>query len=331
MRSKATELNVFFAYSRIDQPLRARLDVHLAGMKRNNYIKTWFDGLIEPGKEWEGEILNVLSNADVILLLISPDFIASDYCYDVEMKKAIERHEKGDATVIPVILSHCDWKETPFAKIQTLPKDALPVLDSRWYNEDEALHSVAMGIKGIVNRIFEEREQKIVSYYMEIDALKSEVEQLKIKVEYLKKNEEELAVSPKSQLLADIDEQKKLIEKQKITIYELKNKLSEYTKTVVDNKVLNPTRKARITNTGSIYSSINEAELHATLWINQEVRRLAGNTEWVKTGFYPKNGMVGDIVDSFQHKHSNTIVYVLKVDEKYFVPVGERGIELLSE
>src|SRR6185437_14252231 len=90
-------------------------------------ISIWDDRNISAGKDWAYEVNNHLNEAEVILLLISADFIESDYCYSVEMKKALERHKTGEACVIPVILRPVDWEGTPFSTLQPLPTDGVPV------------------------------------------------------------------------------------------------------------------------------------------------------------------------------------------------------------
>jgi hypothetical protein len=93
----------------------------------------------------------LVSAAKIILLLVSSDFIASDYCYDIEMKRALEKHRAGEARVIPIILHPCDWERATFAKLQTLPKDAKPV--TKWSNRDEAWTDVARGIRKVVEEL----------------------------------------------------------------------------------------------------------------------------------------------------------------------------------
>jgi TIR domain len=132
---------VFFSYSHKDEELRNRLETHLALLKRQGIIETWHDRRIEAGQDFSSEIDVELDAADVILLLVSADFISSDYCFEAEMKRALERHEKGEARVIPVILRHCDWKSAPFGKLQAAPKDAKPI--TSWPDIDEALTDVA--------------------------------------------------------------------------------------------------------------------------------------------------------------------------------------------
>jgi hypothetical protein len=103
------------------------LEVHLKLLKRQDIIQDWHDRDISAGTEWARQISTQLETADIILLLISPDFIASDYCWDIELKRAMERHEAGEARVIPIILRQTDWAGAPFGKLQALPKDAKPV------------------------------------------------------------------------------------------------------------------------------------------------------------------------------------------------------------
>ncbi|MFN7994073.1 MAG: toll/interleukin-1 receptor domain-containing protein [Bryobacteraceae bacterium] len=136
---------VFFSYAHKDSELRDELERHLSILKRSGIIQGWHDREISAGTEWAGQIHEHLERANVILLLISADFLASDYCYDLEMKTALARHESGDAIVIPVILRPVDWSGAPFAKLQCLPSRAVPV--TSWANRDEAFRDVAEGIR----------------------------------------------------------------------------------------------------------------------------------------------------------------------------------------
>lgn len=146
MASQAAQpVEVFFSYSHKDEELRDYLATHLIMLKREGVIREWHDRRITAGREWGGEIDARLGSADVILLLVSPDFLASDYCYDVEVERAMHRHEAGEARVIPIILRACDWTRTPFSRLHALPKDAKPV--TRWEDRDEALLDIATGIR----------------------------------------------------------------------------------------------------------------------------------------------------------------------------------------
>ncbi len=101
---------------------------------------------------WADEIHKRLNSAHIILLLVSPDFIDSDYCYGTEMKQAMERHERGEACVIPVILRQVYWQDMPFGKLQALPTDAKPVMSRHWFDQDEALNDVAQGIRNAIQK-----------------------------------------------------------------------------------------------------------------------------------------------------------------------------------
>jgi hypothetical protein len=149
--SEAQPITVFVSYSHKDEALREELDVHLANLKRQNKISAWNDRAIEAGTEWDAEIKAQLEAADVILLLISPRFMASDYCYDLEMQRAMERHDAGTARVIPIFLKPVDWKDSPFSKLNALPKDAKPI--TTWDDQDEAFLNVVQGIRRAVESL----------------------------------------------------------------------------------------------------------------------------------------------------------------------------------
>lgn len=120
--------HVFISYSHADENLRNELEKHLAGLLRQGVITTWHDRRIAPGEDLHGHIDDQLNAADIVLLLVSADFLASDYCYDVEMLQAMERHERNEARVIPVILRPCDWHGAPFGGLMAVPADGKPVV-----------------------------------------------------------------------------------------------------------------------------------------------------------------------------------------------------------
>jgi len=151
-------LRVFFSYSHADERLRDELAKHLRILERQGIIEAWHDRRIEAGECWENEILNHLRAADIILLLVSADFLASDYCWDIEMKHALERHENGTARVIPVILRPCSWQAAPFGKLQALPKDGKPVVD--WPSWDHSFLDVVSGITRVVSHPSTNRVQE---------------------------------------------------------------------------------------------------------------------------------------------------------------------------
>ncbi len=144
-------VSIFISYSHKDEALREELDIHLANLKRQGKIQAWHDRTIEAGTEWDTAIKQRLETAQVILLLISPRFMASDYCYDLEMQRAIERHDQGTARVIPIMLKPCDWQDTPFQKLQVLPKDAKPI--TTWTDQDAAFLNVVQGIRKAIEAL----------------------------------------------------------------------------------------------------------------------------------------------------------------------------------
>jgi WD40 repeat protein len=139
---------MFISYSHRDGQLREQLDRHLAALLWRGVIEPWHDRCIQPGGEWRGEIDVNLESADIILLLVSAAFIASDYCRDIEMARAMERHREGSARVIPIILRECDWHGCPFGELQALPRDGVPVRSRR--DVDSGLTEVAVGIRTAV-------------------------------------------------------------------------------------------------------------------------------------------------------------------------------------
>ena len=142
---------MFISYSHKDEALREKLGTHLSLLRRQGIIDEWHDRRIGAGQEWAGAIDQHLNSAAVILLSVSADFLASDYCYDVEMTRALQRHDSGDARVIPVILRSVDWRGAPFAKLKALPRDGKPV--KAWTDEDEAFTDVARGIREAVEAL----------------------------------------------------------------------------------------------------------------------------------------------------------------------------------
>jgi hypothetical protein len=138
--------NIFFSYSHRDQGLRDELEKHLSLLKRQGVITAWHDRRIDAGGDLHREISRHLEEANIVLLLVSVDFLASDYCMDREMTRAMERAQSAECTVIPVILRPCDdWHSAPFGKFRATPPDGKPV--STFASQDEALSLVAADIR----------------------------------------------------------------------------------------------------------------------------------------------------------------------------------------
>ena len=151
--AKRKSIEVFCCYAHEDQRLLLKLKTHLTPLQREGLITLWADVNINAGIEWEKEIDRHLYAARIILLLISPDFMASEYCYSVEMQRAMERHERGEARVIPIILRPVFWQGAPFGKLQALPANASPIIGGKWHHQDEAFYAVAEGIRDAVEAL----------------------------------------------------------------------------------------------------------------------------------------------------------------------------------
>lgn len=136
---------IFISYSHKDESFRDCFNDHLAVLQRNGVISIWHDRKILAGDEWKGEISENLNSADIAIFLVSPSFLASDYCYDVEVKRAIELNKAGSLKIISVVIRPCQWDECEFSKYQAVPKDAKAV--STWPNQDEAWLDVANRIR----------------------------------------------------------------------------------------------------------------------------------------------------------------------------------------
>src|SRR5260221_6162053 len=145
MPDSSTPVEVFYSYAHKDEVFRNKLETHLSLLRRQGLITVWHDRHILPGTDWSQAIDEHLESASVILLLISADFLDSDYCYGIEMQRALERQKANEARVIPILLRPVDWKEAPFAHLQALPLDAKPV--TTWSNKDSAFANVAAGIR----------------------------------------------------------------------------------------------------------------------------------------------------------------------------------------
>ena len=139
---------VFMSYSHVDEAMRDRLEKHLAMLKREGLVDVWHDRRIVPGQLLDPTIMAQVESADVFLFLVSVDFLDSHYCYDIEMKRALERHAAGEADVIPVILHSCEWSKSPLGAFLGLPMDGKPIAKAS-YVEDAYLE-VARGVRRVI-------------------------------------------------------------------------------------------------------------------------------------------------------------------------------------
>src|SRR5216683_64559 len=146
------EIKLFYCYAHEDKPLRDELEKHLSWLKRRYQLTNWHDREILPGEEWEQAIDTHLNSAHLVLLLISPDFMASDYCFGKELQRALARHKAGTCRVVPILLRPTYWKDAPFSSLQLLPIDAKAI--TRWPDRDEAFENVVTEISRTIEDLF---------------------------------------------------------------------------------------------------------------------------------------------------------------------------------
>jgi tetratricopeptide (TPR) repeat protein len=149
--ASVSTIEIFVSFAHEDSILRDELEKHLNILKRQGQIRSWYNREIQISKEWTHEIDVGINAAQIILLLVSPDFMNSDYCFGAEMKRALERHEAGEANIIPIILRPVYWENAPFSRLQVLPTNGEPV--TRWSDRDEAFLDIAIGIQGVVKEL----------------------------------------------------------------------------------------------------------------------------------------------------------------------------------
>jgi len=142
---------IFISYAHEDEDLKGELDKHLKVLKRSSKVDVWSDRQLVAGEEWDDSIMSELRRADIILLLISVDFNASDFIWDKELAVAMERHREGTARVVPIIIRKCSWDGLPYAALQALPRHARPVTD--YPDRDVAYTEIAEGIEQLVDQV----------------------------------------------------------------------------------------------------------------------------------------------------------------------------------
>jgi hypothetical protein len=145
IRARQEPVHAFVSYSHVDSKIKNDLLKHLEPLRRLGLVSAWHDGEIKPGDEWQKAIADKLVSSRIVLLLISSDFIYSEYCYEKELGKAMERHHAKKAVVVPVIVRPCLWQELSFGKLNSLPDGGRAI--TLWDNVDEALTNVAIGVR----------------------------------------------------------------------------------------------------------------------------------------------------------------------------------------
>jgi hypothetical protein len=182
---------VFFSYAHADAQHRDRLEKGLTMLKRQGLLETWHDRRITPGQQIDRAISAELEAADLILLLVSPDFLESEYCYDVEMQRAMQRHEARETHVIPIILRPCDWKSAPFGRLNALPTDGKPV--TKWTDADDAFLDITEGIKRVIHARGEAPPRRNVPSTTEVRAPRARSSNLRVARVFTEKDRDDFA------------------------------------------------------------------------------------------------------------------------------------------
>ena len=150
---RKNSIAAYLYYASADHIYVYELKKHLAFLEKQGLLTIWQDGDIAPGADFREERLSRLSNADVILIFVSPDFLGSDSCFGTEMQRIMQRHASGNACVIPILLRPVHWQGAPFSHIQPLPKNGVPVSSERWSHLDKALFAVTWEIVTVLQKL----------------------------------------------------------------------------------------------------------------------------------------------------------------------------------
>ncbi|MBB6242147.1 toll/interleukin-1 receptor domain-containing protein [Rhodanobacter sp. MP1X3] len=154
-RGKAAKLKVFISYSHHDADLKDQFLKHLRPLEREQLVESWVDQQIKAGDAWDKETQKQLAAADLVLVLVSVDFINSTYCYDNELQKALDREANGSVRVIPVVMRSCLWAHSPLGQHKAVPKDGLAA--TSWRTLDDAFTDAATEIRRVAVAMVEER------------------------------------------------------------------------------------------------------------------------------------------------------------------------------
>ena len=164
-------VEIFLCYAHEDEALRQGLVKQLKALQRQGLVSVWYDREIMAGVEWKNEVNKYLNKAQIILLLVSPDFMDSDFCYNEEMVQAMERHEQGEAYVIPVILRPVYWQNAPFGKLRSLPTEANAITSRYWHDLDEAFFNVILGLLEVIRQIeVKDKNLELLKAVREVEA-----------------------------------------------------------------------------------------------------------------------------------------------------------------
>lgn len=141
-------INAFISYSHADEKVLDRLHKHLAVLQRDGNLSTWSDHKLLPGAKFGSEISAALENSGLFLALVSPDYLASNYCYEKEFEHALRMADAGKIRIVPIVIEPCDWQASPLGQFVALPKDGKPV--SEWTNQNNAFLDIVTGLRRLL-------------------------------------------------------------------------------------------------------------------------------------------------------------------------------------
>lgn len=188
-------MKLFYSYCHSDEEFREYMERHLSVLKRSGEISEWCDRKILPGQNFVEEIDRQMEAADIIVLLISSDFLASPACVH-EMTAALNLREDTTTTVIPVIVRPCDWKHSKISSLLALPTDGLPI--TVWSNKDEAFQSIADGIRRTISESKICLHQKFQKSFTETDFISQRKQDVSIDDIFVFPNITEARAGPES-------------------------------------------------------------------------------------------------------------------------------------
>lgn len=161
--TKATVMNslkVFFLYAKTDKRLAEILMHYLTPLVKMRKVDIYDGSDVIAGKEWDLETKENFNQSDIFIALISPDFVASDFCYEDDLKMVIEKHNNKHAIMLPILVKLTPfWKDLVIGKLDYLPIDGKPI--SQWKNEEEALFDVTKYIKKMIKKLVGKEEESV--------------------------------------------------------------------------------------------------------------------------------------------------------------------------
>lgn len=181
-------LKCLIAYAPGDEAYVTELNNHLKLLIKSNSITSWSAQEVKAGEEWEKEIIARIENSDIIFFIVTSVFISSDFCLDIQMKNALDKHKSGETIVVPILANFCDWKSAPFSHIQHLPKNSEPIDSRHWKSKDEAFANIVEEVKRTVKSVSEQKENQLVTFNKEILKKKKYLQELESKILDVKNN-----------------------------------------------------------------------------------------------------------------------------------------------